>query len=57
MNKLDRLPEWTALLMVIMAIMVVTRLALTGNETAVGAIIGVVVQGTTYFLRGRVEKQ
>lgn len=52
---IDRIPEWGALGMVMIALVVVSYLAITAsNETAVGALIGVVSAGVGYFLRGKV---
>ena len=45
MNKLDKIPEWGALGMVMLAMAIVARLALAGNETALGAN-GVKAQGS-----------
>ena len=49
--------EWGSLLMVIVALGVVSWLALHGSEAAAGAMIGVLSSGVGYFLRGRVERQ
>ena len=43
------------LLMIAAAILVVSWLAVTGNEPAQGAMIGVVSAGVSYAFRGRVE--
>ena len=55
MTKIERIPEWGALAMVLLAMTIVARLALAGNETALGAMISVVSAGTGFFLRGRVS--
>ena len=44
-----------ALSMVILAIAVVARLALEGNDSALGAMIATLAAGVGFFLRGRVE--
>lgn len=44
-----------ALAMVILAIAVVARLALEGNDSALGAMIATLAAGVGFFLRGRVE--
>ena len=51
----DRIPEWGALGIVLIALLVVARMALNGNEAAIGALIGVVSAGVGYFLRGKIE--
>ena len=45
-----------ALLMVMVALGVVSWLALQGNEQSGGALISVVAGGVSYFLRGRVQE-
>lgn len=45
------------LMMVLIAYIVIAKLAWEGNETALGALIGTATAGTAYYLRGRVEKQ
>lgn len=57
MTKIERIPEWGALAMVMLAMAVVAKIALAGNETALGAMIGVISTGTTFYLRGKIEKQ
>ena len=52
---LARMSELGALGMVAVALIVVSVLALRGNEAAAGAIIGVVAAGVSFFLRGRVS--
>ena len=44
-----------ALAMVVLAIAVVARLALEGNDSALGAMIATLAAGVGFFLRGRVE--
>ena len=56
MTKIERIPEWGALGMVMVAIVVVSFLAINGSEQAEGALIAVIATGTSYFLRGKVEK-
>lgn len=46
--------EMGALAMVAVALCVVGWLALQGHEAAVGAMIGVVSAGVSFFLRGKV---
>lgn len=44
-----------AVAMVAVALMVVSYLAVNGNEPAGGALIAVVAAGSGYFLRGKVQ--
>lgn len=56
MTKIERIPEWGALFMVMITMLVVSVLALKGVEQAQGALFAVLASGTSYFLRGKVEK-
>ena len=49
--------EVGALGMVAVALSVVAYLAIMGNESAAGAMIGVVSAGVGWALRGKVERQ
>lgn len=46
-----------ALVMVMVALGVVSYLAVMGSEQAQGALIAVVAGGTGFYLRGKVERQ
>ena len=50
-----KVTEFGALLMVIVAVLVVSFLALKGSEAALGALLGVMSTGTGYFLRGKIQ--
>lgn len=52
---MSKVTEIGALGMVAVALAAVTYLAVTGNESAGGALIAVVAAGNGYFLRGRVQ--
>lgn len=54
---MKRMSEIGALGMVGVALVVVSYLSVQGDETAAGALIGVLTAGVSYFLRGRVQEQ
>ena len=55
--SVDAIQKVGGLIMVVGAGAVIGWLALQGNESAAGALIGVVSAGTGFYLRGKVEKQ
>ena len=55
LTMVQKLQELGALAMVAVAMAVVGYLALNGNETAAGALIGVISSATSFYLRGRVQ--
>lgn len=54
---MKNISEYGALGMVAIALVVVSVLALRGNEPAAGALMSVLAGGVSYFLRGKVERQ
>ncbi len=51
-----QLREWTGTGMLAVALGVLSYLSVLGNETAQGALIGIVSAGVGYIFRGRVEE-
>lgn len=50
-----KVEELGGLVMVIIALLVISVIALKGSETAVGALIGILSSGGAFYLRGKVQ--